>query len=60
MLSQKRKILHHVKGKSFGNDVTKKIYSKWLSHASHLCSNWLILFLSKVQYGENQSYTPQG
>ena len=49
-----------MKGKSFGNDVMKKIYSKWLSHDSNLCSDWLVLFLSKLQHGENQSYTHKG
>ena len=41
-----------MEGEFFDNDVTKKIYSKWLLHDSHLCSDWLILFLSKFQHGE--------
>ena len=40
--------------------MSQRKYIQNGSHNSHLCSDWLILFLAKFQYGENQSYALQG
>ena len=52
---------HEKEDKSLGNDVTLIKNSKWMPHNSHetvLCSNWLILPLSKFQHGKDKGNAP--